>query len=126
MNSKEVNELIDKAKQSLDAARHLYDDGFYDFSASRAYYAMFYCAEALFISKNRSFSKHSSLISAFGRDFIKSGAIDEKYHRYLIEAFELRNAGDYGIINSVNKEKSNVIIQKAEEFIQYIYKFIFS
>ena len=37
--------LIDKAKNSLGAARILIRDGYFDFAASRAYYAMFYIAE---------------------------------------------------------------------------------
>lgn len=43
----EAEALIEKAKEGLDAARSLLRDGYPDFSASRAYYAMFYVAEAL-------------------------------------------------------------------------------
>lgn len=38
--------ILEKAQQSLDAAKVLADQGFFDFAASRAYYAMFYTAEA--------------------------------------------------------------------------------
>ena len=46
----EINNLIEKAKRSIDAAKKLYELEYYDFSVSRAYYAMFYCAEALLLT----------------------------------------------------------------------------
>jgi uncharacterized protein (UPF0332 family) len=36
--------LLQKASDSLKAAKLLADQGFYDFAASRAYYSMFYIA----------------------------------------------------------------------------------
>ena len=39
--------LLEKAKSSLDASVLLLERDFYDFAASRAYYVMFYVAEAI-------------------------------------------------------------------------------
>ena len=47
MTLREVQALIDKAKESSKVARKLAKDGYCDFAASRGYYAMFYVAEAL-------------------------------------------------------------------------------
>lgn len=124
MNSVEVADLLNKASQSLDAARHLNEKGFNDFSAGRSYYAMFYAVEALFLVKKQSYSKHGAIISAFGKEFVKSGLVDSKYHRFILEAFELRNAGDYGIINSVSREKAAHLINMADEFIQMANSFL--
>jgi uncharacterized protein (UPF0332 family) len=98
-------ELLNKAKQSLNAARLLFNDDFADFSASRAYYAMFYSIEAGLLRRNLSFSKHSATLAAFGKEFIRTGIFPAKYHQYVLEAFNLRNAGDYGAMNSVSKIK---------------------
>ncbi len=46
--------LLDKALRSLQAARGLNATGFAEFAASRAYYAMFYVAEAFLASTARS------------------------------------------------------------------------
>lgn len=62
----------------------------YDFSASRSYYAMFYATQALLLSRELSFSKHSAVIAAFGREFAKQGTVPIELHRYLIEAQEDR------------------------------------
>jgi uncharacterized protein (UPF0332 family) len=42
------------------------------------------------------------VISAFGREFAKSGRVPIDFHRYLMEAQELRNSGDYGVRSAVN------------------------
>ena len=40
-----VHELLDKSEQSINAANLLLRNDYYDFAASRAYYAMFYAVE---------------------------------------------------------------------------------
>jgi uncharacterized protein (UPF0332 family) len=77
----EIEALMTKAEDSLGAARSLLKDNYYDFAASRAYYAMFYVAEALLAHLGQSYSKHSAVISAFGREYIKTGKLDTKFHR---------------------------------------------
>jgi len=58
--------MIRKADKSLAGAHVLLEEGFYGFAASRAYYAMFYAAEALLQSRGLAFSKHSAVHAAFG------------------------------------------------------------
>jgi uncharacterized protein (UPF0332 family) len=56
----EIRDLLEKSAQSRDAALLLLKDDYVDFAASRAYYAMFYAIEALLLSSDLSFSKHSA------------------------------------------------------------------
>ncbi len=37
---KDISELMQKAKESLEAAKSLHRDGFYGFSAARSYYSV--------------------------------------------------------------------------------------
>ena len=41
----------------------------YDIAVSRAYYAMFYCAEALLDADGLAFSSHAAVVSGFGLHF---------------------------------------------------------
>lgn len=111
-------ELLNKAKQSLLAAETLFEKELYDFSAGRSYYSMFYLAEIFLLSKNLSFSKHKSVIAGFGKEFVKSGILPRKLRDNLAEAFDLRQLGDYGASGSVSKEKAQMLIENAREFIQ--------
>ncbi len=63
--------LLNKAKDSLKAAKILLRENLCAFSVSRSYYSMFYIAEVFLLEKELTFSKHSAVISAFGREFVK-------------------------------------------------------
>jgi uncharacterized protein (UPF0332 family) len=115
-----VRELLEKSARSIDAAKLLFRDDHFDFAVSRAYYAMFYAVEALLLDRDLSFSKHSAVISAFGKEFVKTGIFDSRFHRSLIKAFDLRNAGDYGTIQNVSKEKANQTIAEASDLLAEI------
>ena len=92
---KEVQELVRKAQQSLEAAELLEREGYHEFAVSRGYYAMFYIAEAVLLSLGLSFSKHSAVVAAFGQHIVQTGHVPEHLHRYLLDAFDLRMVGDY-------------------------------
>lgn len=68
-----------------------------DFSATvnRAYYAMFYAANALLAVRGLERSKHSGVIAAFREQFIKTGLISREYSRYFGEALDERHTADY-------------------------------
>jgi uncharacterized protein (UPF0332 family) len=113
-----IEALITKAKDSLAAAQILIKDGYYDFAASRGYYAMFYVASALLANLGLSYSTHAAVISAFGREFAKTEKLDPKFHRWLIDAQDLRNIGDYGVGSQVPKEYAETVCDWAVQFIK--------
>lgn len=54
----QIKSLMEKSDRYLHSAALLRDAEDFDSAASRLYYAMFYCAEALLLTKELSFSKH--------------------------------------------------------------------
>lgn len=124
MKDKDILDLLAKAKESVEASDSLLKDGFYDFSASRAYYAMFYAAEAVLLTKDLSFSKHKAVIAAFGKEFVKSGLLSASLHAYLVEAFDSRQLGDYGPTGSLSKEKAERLIKQAREFLVVVEEYL--
>ncbi|MCL4477504.1 MAG: HEPN domain-containing protein [Deltaproteobacteria bacterium] len=124
MRVEEISDLIKKAEESLDAANHLLKAGHPDFASSRSYYAMFYTAEAILLTKDLSFSKHKAVISAFGKEFVKTGLISSTLHRSISDAFDIRQTGDYGPIGSVSEEKAATLIKQTEEFIDTVKKYL--
>jgi uncharacterized protein (UPF0332 family) len=85
--SAETEALLAKARRSLANARRSLEAGDADFAASRAYYAMFYAAEALLLSRGLAFSKHGAVIAEFSREFVRSGEFPAEYGRALREAW---------------------------------------
>jgi uncharacterized protein (UPF0332 family) len=115
----EQRSLLLKAQQSLEAAKLLLTNNYSDYATSRAYYTMFYIAEAFLEGEGLSFSKHSAVISTFGREFAKPQRIPSDFHRFLIEAQELRTAGDYGQMNAVTTDQAAEQIDRAEQFLAF-------
>ncbi len=121
---KEIKGLINKAEESLEAAKELFNKKFFDFSVSRAYYTMFYCAEALLLTKDLSFSKHSAVISFFGKEFIKTGIFPERFNEYINDAFRKRHKGDYWIDTGLTEKDCKIILKRAVEFLKETKKYL--
>ncbi len=113
----EIQALLDKASESRQAAELLNREGYLDFAASRAYYAMFYAAQALLLDREKSFPRHSAVIAAFGKEFARTQTLDPKLHRYLIDAQDFRNLGDYGIGTSLTAGDVEEIPGWTREFL---------
>lgn len=115
---KEIELLLDKAMRSLAAARLLCGSGDYDFAAARVYYSIFYFSEALLLKKGLSFSKHTSVISAIYKHYIKPGELDASFHKTLHRAFELRQEGDYLSSNMITKKAALELLATVEDEIK--------
>lgn len=93
-------------------------DGDLDFAASRAYYAMFYIAEALLGEKDLHYSKHGGVHGSFAQHFVKTGEFDPKYQRWLVTTFSQRMVRDYGVEPDFLLEDIEEIISQSREFLQ--------
>ncbi len=114
----EQGDLLLQAYESLNAAKLLYAEGYYGFAAARAYYVMFYIAEAFLLGRGLAFSTHRGVHAAFGEHFVKTGVVPPEFHRYLIRGMEVRHAGDYGRRESVTPEESMEQITRAQQFLE--------
>lgn len=114
----EVEELLDKARRSIRTAQKIFKDGEVDFAGSRAYYALFYIAEALLLERGLAFSSHSAVIANFGKEFAKSQTLNPKFHNYLIKAQDRRNIGDYAIGKHLTEDEVREMLDWAKEFLK--------
>ena len=109
--------LLEKAERSLKAAESIFQRGDYDFAASRAYYSYFYVAEALLITKNLRFSSHKATIAQYGLHFAKDKILPQRFHQKMIEAFGLRQIGDYSFSEPVLAEDVEEVIHEGWAFL---------
>ena len=116
----EIAANLERAEQSIQAARQLASGGYYDFAASRAYYAAFYAATAVLLSEGLELSKHSAVIASIHQRFVKTGKLSKEQGKTLNWLFELRSVGDYGGIAHVSRQQVEQAIQAAEEFLSAI------
>ena len=117
---KEAEALIKKAHRYLKSAELLLKDKDFESSVSRAYYAMFFCAEAVLLTMNLSFSSHKGVISAFGKHFVKTGIFPKEFGRELNRAFEKRQISDYEYISLISNEDAEEILDNGKQFINAV------
>ncbi len=117
---KEISANLERAQQSIQAAKELANDGFYDFSASRTYYSAFYAATAALLAEGQEFRKHSGVIASVHQRLVRTGKLDKEQGKDLNWLFELRNVGDYGVALHVSQQDAQRAIEVAENFLQVI------
>ncbi len=109
--------LLDKAWRSIATAEREVASGDAEFAVARAYYAMFYVAEALLNEKGLHFKKHGGVHGAFGEHFAKTSVLNSKYHRWLLAAFEKRVTAGYGIEETGDAHDAVEMIAQAKDFL---------
>ena len=114
--------LLERAKTYIKSAEMLHYQEDYDSAASRSYYAMYFTVEALLIESNLDFSSHKSVISLFGKHFVKTGLFKPSLGRNLRRAFERRLIGDYSFASQITKEESLEALGWAQDFNEIVSK----
>lgn len=113
-----TRKLLDKAVDTIEGAGLLLDHGKTDLAAGRAYYALFYIAEALLNEKGLQFSKHGDVIGAYGKEFSKTKLLDQKFHRWLRTGFDTRLISDYHVDTNIEAVIVSDMINQAREFLE--------
>ncbi len=114
-----ASKLLDKALDTIEGAEGLMNIRKAEIAVGRAYYAMFYVAEALLYNEfDLKLNQHGQVIAAYGKNFAKTKALDPKYHRWLRDGFEKRIFGDYGVDTGINEDVAADMINQAREFYE--------
>ena len=116
----EISSNLERADTNLLVARELLDKGYYDVSASRAYYAAFYAASALLLNEGIDTNKHGGVIALIHQHFVKSGKLNREHGKNLNWLFELRSVGDYGVSLHVVLDDARRAINTAEDFFKVV------
>jgi len=93
----EIRMYVEHAREMLEVAALTLSEGYPDSAVNRAYYAIFYAANALLVTEGLSCSKHSGVIAAFRERFVKPGCIEIEYSRIYGRVMDDRHTSDYEI-----------------------------
>ena len=115
---------LEKAKKDLAAAKATAEQGFYDVSANRSYYAIFHAARAVLALTGQDFRKHSGVIAYFRKEYVKTGIFETRLSDIIQDAFEIRTDCDYEDFYVVAKEDVEQQIQNAEYFVSKIEEYL--
>ena len=115
---------LEKAQELLEAAKTTLSLQLYETAANRSYYAIFHAVRALLALEGKDFKKHSGVISAFQRDYIKAGIFDKELSYILRDAFSLRTDSDYEDFYVVPRDAVVEQVANAERFCNEIRQYI--
>ena len=104
----------------MEVAEELKRKNYHSDAASKVYYAMFYAAQALLKSEEVDVKKHSAVESSIGYYFVKSGRLDPKYHKMLINARKIREIADYDIQEEIIEPQATITLSQGREFVNVI------
>jgi hypothetical protein len=119
-----ISYRLERASESLRAARIMFENGMLTFSMNRVYYAMFYSIQALLVSRKVSFSKHGQVKAYFNREMIKTGIFPTEMGRLYNKAFEYRQKFDYIDFSSPDREIVSDYLEKAIDFVSNIQEYL--
>jgi len=100
----EVDKLIVKSLERLQAARQQHESNFFEDSISRSYYAMFFAARAILSLKGLSPSSHRGVIASVGDQYVKTGLMKYQIWKYLAVGESIREEADYSSDKGITEE----------------------
>ncbi len=121
MTSPESQALIayrlEQSRSALRQARLLLDAGEPSGAVNRGYYAMFYSALALLLSKGLGSGKHSGVLALVDREFVRLGLMAPEMSAALRDAFNQRQRFDYAELTPPSEAQAQRIVANAGTFL---------
>ena len=115
---------IQRAHESLNEAKLLAENYYWNTVANRLYYSCFYMVNAL-LSKFDILSKsHSGIKAEFHKSFVKKEIFKKEFGKLYSELFDKRQEGDYQDFYILKREDVEPLINKVELFIDTVEKYI--
>lgn len=112
-----VRSRLEQAERTLRQAEILAEYDEWNGVVNRAYYAMFYSALALLITKNLGSSKHSGVLSLIDREFVHTKILPVEVSMMFRDAFNERQKSDYSEFVPVSRERAEEILNNARKVL---------
>lgn len=112
------------SQEALSDARIMYEHGRYKNALNRAYYSIFHAIRSVNSLDGFDSSKHSGVIAHFNQNYVKTEIFPRELSKIIRSASENREKADYLDFFVASKEEALKQIEKAEQFLIYIEKYL--
>ena len=119
-----INYRLERARESLEEAKLLFDRGHTNTYVNRLYYACVYAVSALLLTKGFSSAKHSGIRSFFHQNFVKTGRLDKSLGQIYDKLYDNRQKSDYADLINFEAHEVNDWYDEAEKIVQKIQNLI--
>ena len=116
---------LNKAKETLETARMIFNEG-KDFTSAnnRAYYAIFYAIRAVLAIEEVDFKRHKDVLAYFNKEYVNKEKFPKKIGRKTSQAQRIREDSDYDDDYEPSFEKTEQQINTAQELIDLVEEYI--
>lgn len=115
--SRTVDGELALARECLQEARYALEGGFFRLARSRAYYACFHAATAVFAAQGKAFRRHIGLQAAVDTELVKPGLVPPECAASLRRLYQARLRSDYGDIAPTSRAEADQAVIDAEKII---------
>ncbi len=105
------------AAECLQEARYALEGGFFRLARSRAYYACFHAATAVFAAQGKAFRRHTGLPAAVESDLVKPGLVPPERAASIRRLYQARLRSDYGDIAPTSRSEADEAVADAEKIV---------
>lgn len=105
------------AAECLQEARYALEGGFFRLAKSRAYYACFHAATAVFAAQGKAFRRHTGLQAAVESELVKPGLVPPECAASIRRLYQARLRSDYGDIAPTSRSEADEAVADAEKIV---------
>lgn len=117
-----VNYRLERAHETLKEADYNTEGGYFNAAVNRLYYACFYAASALLLSREIEANTHNGVKTMISMHFVRTGRLSLEHGATFSLLFEKRQSSDYSDFAYCDLELVNTLRPRAEAFIEAVEK----
>ena len=115
-----VNLYLSKSDETLNDARLTRDQGRWNASANRLYYALFHAITALFVSDGIPVHSHNGMKIKFGKEYVLTGLATDEEGKLLSKMETMRERADYDATFTATQALIDERFDQVEKMILHI------
>ena len=115
-----VNLYLSKCDETLNDARLTRDQGRWNASANRLYYALFHAITALFVSDGIPVHSHNGMKIKFGKEYVLTGLATDEEGKLLSKMETMRERADHDATFTATEALINERFDQVEKMILHV------
>ena len=110
----------DRAVETLEVAKELFEKCKYKDANNRSYYAAYYAMRAVYTLQGKDFKKHKTLLAEFNKEFVATEIFPRTIGRKISMLALIREQSDYNDFYIASSMESQQQLEIAEELIKLV------
>lgn len=110
----------DRAVETLEVAKELFEKGKYKDANNRSYYVAYYAMRAVYTLQGKDFKKHKTLLAEFNKEFVATEIFPRTIGRKISMLALIREQSDYNDFYIASSMESQQQLEIAEELIKLV------